>query len=72
MHQCIYIAEMTPTELVKSLEKRGKKVGLKPVDLAKLADVHPTTWWRIRKDLHKPQFETWERLQRLHKNLEAA
>jgi hypothetical protein len=63
---------MTPKDLVKSLEKRGKAVGLKPADLAKLADVHPTTWWRIRKDRHKPQFETWERLQKLHKSLAEA
>jgi hypothetical protein len=72
MQECIYLAHMSPAELIKAIETRGERVGLTPAELARRAEVHPTTWWRIREDRHKPQFGTWERLQKLHKDLRAA
>jgi predicted transcriptional regulator len=67
-------ANVTPKELIRSIERRGAKIGLRPAALCKLADINPTTWWRLKKGLHGPQYSTLQKLQKLsqHPALEAA
>jgi predicted transcriptional regulator len=56
---------LSPQDLIRTLERRGAKIGLRPAALCRLAGINPTTWWRIREGHHGPQYSTLQKLQKL-------